>query len=108
MQAAPHFSALIRFLPADQGGLSTPAPTGFQPAIRFERISGSSPAEIMYEDEVEQAYAGDRLNARLILVHTDPFMGRLYAGLSFQFFEGGRLIGTGMVLEVFNAELLAS
>lgn len=106
MTPQPHFLALLTYLTTEQGGRKTPAATGYRPQIQFPFHSGQFPGSQNFID-TENAFPGETLNAEITLPETDYFKGRIYAGLDFEFYENGVLIGTGVIKKLLHPDLKA-
>jgi translation elongation factor EF-Tu-like GTPase len=101
----PDLIARITYLTIAQGGRRTPAGTGHRPHTRFEGRNDIIPVEQVFADEKELILPGDSSDAELTLVNKEKFLKSLYAGQTFEFFDGDRLIGTGTILKVLNKDL---
>jgi translation elongation factor EF-Tu-like GTPase len=53
------------------------------------------------------ACPGDTITAEISMLSTDIFNNKLKEGLTFEFREGDRIIGTGKILTILNKELIA-
>ncbi|TND02866.1 MAG: hypothetical protein FD123_4013 [Bacteroidetes bacterium] len=90
----PGYTALVTFLPGSAGGRRSPVSSGY--AAQFE-VEGQKriPAMQTFEDEL-LVYPGDTVPAQITLL-ADVNPGIFYEGLSFRFFEGEKLAGTGVI-----------
>lgn len=50
-------------------------------------------------------YPGETVEAEITIVAVDYFQHMLYEGLSFEFYEGLHLIGTGTITKILNEKL---
>lgn len=94
-----HFTALLTFVSSKDGGLSTPASSGYRPFLKFpfeQRLFTG----IQKFSGTDLVFPGDTVNAEITLPDNNSFKGKLYEGLDFEFFEGDRLIGYGVVTDI--------
>lgn len=103
MKLKPNFIALLTFLPAQEGGRTTPVSSGYRPALRFPFALGQFTA-IQDFMEVELVYPGDSLKAMVTLLDQDYFADKIYQGLDFDFFEGEMEIGHGVITKILTPE----
>lgn len=96
MKTVPHFTALLTFVPAETGGLSTPASSGYRPAIKFT-FAKSPVTGIQKFIGTDLVFPGDTVTAEITLTDPASFAGKIYEGLDFEFFEVDRLVGYGIV-----------
>lgn len=99
MKSVSHFTALLTFVSSNDGGLATPASSGYRPFLKF-------PFEQRFFTGIQKfsgtdlVFPGDTVNAEITLPDLSGLIGKLYEGLDFEFFEGDRLIGYGVVTGV--------
>jgi translation elongation factor EF-Tu-like GTPase len=105
MSIQPHFIAQLKYLSPEEGGRITNAHSGYRPTIKFPFYFGmfSGIQNFIGSDFVSP---GQTINAEITLLNTEYFIGKLYEGLNFDFFEGARLIGHGIILELIHPELI--
>lgn len=95
----PDFKALLTFLRADEGGRRSPTSSGYSAYIDVEGKKRIAAVQT-FEDDEQLVYPGDTTTAFLTLLTEAP--PRLfYVGLSFRFFEGEKLVGSGVITELF-------
>lgn len=104
MDPNPHFLALLTYLTSDEGGRTIPALSGYGPAIKFPFDTGLYTGAQKFID-TELAFPGDVLNAEITMLNREYFKGKLYEGLDFDFFEGQKRIGHGIIKKMFEPEL---
>lgn len=104
MEPNPHFLALLTYLPAEEGGRTIPALSGYRPALKFPFETGLFTGAQKFVD-TELAFPGDVINAEITMLNAAHFKGKLYEGLDFDFFEGEKLIGHGIIKKILDAEL---
>lgn len=102
--ANPDFIARITYFSIEQGGRRTPAVTGSRPQTRFEGRNEITPAEQVFADK-DHILPGESAEAAVTIIIKDRFLKSLYAGQTFEFLEGDRIIGTGTILKLLNREL---
>jgi len=105
MDLQPLFLALLTFKNTEDGGMKTPALSGYRPGIKFS-FQTDAVISIQKFTDTELAFPGDVMNAEITLLDTSYFKGKIYEGLDFDFFEGQNLIGHGMIKKILNPELL--
>lgn len=103
MKIKPQFIALLQYIPEKDGGRKTPAMSGYRPTIKFPFYHGQF-SGVQNFIGVENVFPGDTVKAEITLLSTEYFVGKLYEGLDFDFFEGGILIGHGVVTKVLDAD----
>lgn len=101
----PDFIARITYFTIAQGGRRTPAGTGHRPHTRFEGRTDLGPVEQVFAGEKELVLPGESTEAEMTLVSKERYLRSLYAGQTFEFFDGDRMIGTGTILKVLNKDL---
>ena len=105
MATDPDFIARLTYLAIEQGGRRTPAGTGHRPHTRFDGANDLVTIEQVFAEEKEFILPGESLEAEMTVIAKERFTGKLYAGLTFEFFDGDKLIGSGTVLKVLNPKL---
>jgi len=101
---APDFIATLRYYTTEEGGRRTPANSGYRPQIKFDFEEMQTSGQQVFIDK-EVVYPGDTVKAEITMGSPSIFKGRLLEGMAFEFREGARVIGTGMVIEILNGEL---
>lgn len=103
MTSNPHFVALLTYISEQKGGMTTPASSGYRPAIKFpfEQDSFTGIQDFIGTDLV---FAGDVVSAEITLLSTEYFIEKIYEGLDFEFYERNILIGTGVITKILNSE----
>jgi len=98
------FLATVTFLTIQQGGRSRPVYSGYRPLIKFRgKFELTSGQQVFIG--ADHVNPGETAEAEITILWIEPFRNYLYPGLTFQFNEGSVLIGTGMIIKVFNKEL---
>jgi elongation factor Tu len=100
----PHFIAILKYRTTEEGGRTTPARSGYRPQLKFsfEEIQTSGQQVFIGKDTVRP---GESVEAEITMVSPHIFKGRLSCGMVFEFREGDRVMGTGQIIELLNAEL---
>jgi translation elongation factor EF-Tu-like GTPase len=93
--------AEITFVPADQGGRSTPAFSGYRPQFYYDDHDWDADQE--YPD-VESVLPGQTVRALLRFASPDAHVGRVHPGMEFQVREGARIVARGRVTKILHLE----
>ncbi|KAB2915330.1 hypothetical protein QQ054_23175 [Oscillatoria amoena NRMC-F 0135] len=104
-ETSPDFIASINYLTADKGGLKTPLSSGFRCRIAFDYIDKQGICEQVFEHQ-EWIFPGDTVEATVKLSDTDLFANKLGAGTSFELQLNENTVGTGVILQLLNDELV--
>lgn len=102
----PDFNAQLTYLTEAEGGRNTPLGNGHRTRIVFQHLSDEGIAEHQFEAQ-DLVFPGDVLEAQLSLVVNDDFQSALQRGDDFDFFEGDRKIGSGVITSILNSDLEA-
>ncbi|UMY64746.1 MULTISPECIES: hypothetical protein [unclassified Flavobacterium] len=95
----PRFSALLQFLPEREVGGQSPISSGHRVGVSFPFSNLVWNAHLDFGD-VENVYPGDSVSADMTLPDGAAIAGQLYVGLDFDFTQGDRVIGTGVVRKI--------
>jgi len=99
------FIALLTYLTAEQGGRKTPVfNSGFRPQIKFNFSEMQTSGQQKFLDK-ETVFPGDTVEAEIELLSPDIFEKQLMEGMTFDFREGSKIIGTGEIKRIVNARL---
>ena len=90
----PDCRALITFLRAEDGGRRSPVASGYSALFDFDNDK-RIPVLQTFDDE-NPVYPGDTVPAALTLLDQLP-PETLYGGLAFEFYEGSKKVGTGII-----------
>lgn len=101
------FIAELKYRTTDEGGRLTPAFSKYRPQVKFDFEEMQTSGEQTFLNK-EQVFPGDSVIAKIRILGVEFFKNRLEPGMSFEFREGSRIIGTGKILEVLNEELIKS
>ncbi|MBE9603224.1 hypothetical protein IM797_28235, partial [Pedobacter sp. MC2016-24] len=104
MKSAVDFIASLQYKTMEEGGRKTPAKSGYRPTVVFPFSEMQTSGEQTF---INRAFVmpGDSVDAEIRILAVDHFSGCLYEGLTFDFKEGDRLIGTGVIKQVINDKL---
>lgn len=100
----PHandFVAELTFPPATNGGPNTAHHSGYRPQLMFDFSPHQTSGRQIYLKKYT-ALPGESVTAMIKMASPNLFYGMLRAGQAFQFLEGDTLIGSGVVIEIFN------
>jgi translation elongation factor EF-Tu-like GTPase len=101
----PDFIATLYYKTSEEGGRNTPAQSGYRPTVKFpfdEMFTGS----IQNFLDKESVKPGEVVEAQITIIATPYFKGKLSEGIDFVFTEGLTIIGTGVIKEILNKDLL--
>lgn len=101
------FIAKLQYRTTEEGGRSTPAFSKYRPQVKFDFEEMQTSGEQTFLNK-EQVFPGESVTAKIRILGVELFKHRLEPEMNFEFREGSRIIGTGEILEILNAELIAS
>ena len=105
MNSQPDFIAELQYRTTEEGGRKTPVFTGYRPQVKFA-FSEMQTSGIQTFIDKETVYPGDKVIAEIIVLSTSFFEGSVEVGTSFEFREGSRVIGNGVIIEIRNPLLI--
>ena len=100
------FIAELKYLTTEDGGRKTPVfSTGYRPQIKFDfdEMQTSGQQTFINKDSV---YPGDTVEAGIKIISVEHFENTLTEGMTFDFREGSRIIGTGKIIDILNDRLI--
>ena len=99
------FIAELKYLTTEEGGRQTPAFSGYRSQVKFDfdEMQTSGQQTFLNKDTV---YPGDAVQAAIRIVAVEHFAHTLTVGMTFEFREGSRLIGTGKITDILNERLI--
>ena len=100
------FIADLKYLTTEEGGRKTPVfSTGYRPQIKFDfdEMQTSGQQTFLNKDTV---YPGDTVEAAIRIISVEHFENTLTEGMTFEFREGSRVIGTGKIIDILNDRLI--
>lgn len=98
------FIAILHYLPTEKGGRSTLALSGYRPQVKFPFSDQQTSGQQHFLNK-EKVHPGETVTAAIRIISVEYFAGKLFKGLTFEFLEGSRLIGTGTITEIINEQL---
>ncbi len=99
------FIAELKYLTTEEGGRKTPVfSSGYRPQIKFDFDEMQTSGQQTFLNK-ETVYPGDAIEAAIKIISVDHFAHCLTEGMAFEFREGSRLIGTGIISSVLNDNL---
>lgn len=104
MKNETDFVATLQYKTMEDGGRKTPAKSGYRPTIKFPFSEMQTSGQQTFIDR-EFVMPGEYVGAEIKLTGVEHFAGSLYEGLTFDFREGDRIIGTGVITKVVNEQL---
>ncbi|HRX93420.1 MAG TPA: hypothetical protein P5158_04855 [Chitinophagaceae bacterium] len=99
------FIADLKYLTNEEGGRKTPVfSTGYRPQIKFDfdEMQTSGQQTFLNKDTV---YPGDTVAAAIRIISVEHFASTLTEGMTFEFREGSKIIGTGIITSILNNSL---
>lgn len=99
------FIAELTFLENKEGGRKGFAKSGYRPQIQFENYPEYSTSGQQTYIGKDLVYTGETIKTNIGIVSTDYFSKRLFENMKFDFFEGSRKIGSGVILKIENLNL---
>ncbi|HVV56378.1 MAG TPA: hypothetical protein VHC47_13680 [Mucilaginibacter sp.] len=102
----PDFVAELKYLRTEEGGRSTPARSGYRPQVKFAFSEMQTSGQQTFLDK-KVAYPGDTVNAEISILSPQSFANMLNPGMTFEFREGHKIIGTGKIISILNESLAA-
>jgi translation elongation factor EF-Tu-like GTPase len=100
----PDFIATVSYFSTEKGGLKVPATSGYRPQIKFEFIERQTAGEQIFIDE-DMVFPGDTVKAHIRLLAPEFFTNALTEGTSFDFSQGEKIIGSGIINRIINPDL---
>jgi hypothetical protein len=99
------FIADLKYLTREEGGRQTPAFSGYRPQVKFDfdEMQTSGQQTFLNKDIV---HPGDTVEAAIRILSVEHFENRLTEGMTFEFREGSRVIGTGKIMSILNDRLM--
>ena len=99
------FIADLKYLTTDEGGRQTPAFSGYRPQIKFDFDEMQTSGQQTFLNK-DTAYPGDTFEAAIRIISVEHFENTLTEGMTFEFREGSRIIGTGKIIAILNDKLI--
>jgi elongation factor Tu len=99
------FTATVRFKTTQGGGRKTPVSTGYWPQIKFHFTEKQSGARHTFIDK-DLVHPGDVVKASIKTLSPHFFEHSLKEGTEFEIREGHMVVGTGVIENILNLNLL--
>jgi translation elongation factor EF-Tu-like GTPase len=100
MQKKPYFKAVVTYYSSDKGGLINPISSGFRVNLKFP-FDTQTYIGIQTFAETELIFPGDSLSVDFTLVN-ELFLEKLYKGIDFEISDNSKIIGTGIVSNIYS------
>jgi len=97
----PRFSALLQFLPEQEVGGQSPISSAHRVGVSFP-FSNVVWNAILDFGDVENVFPGDSITAEMTLPDGAEVAAQLYVGLDFDFMQGDRVMGRGVVRKIMT------
>lgn len=98
------FIAELHYLTHEQGGRQTPANSGYRPQVKFPFATMQTSGQQTFIGK-DTVYPGETINAKIKIHAVEYFAHALYENLEFEFREGPRVIGHGIIKQIINDKL---
>ncbi len=98
------FIATLTYKTTEQGGRKTAAKTGYRPQVKFDFDEMQTSGQQTFIDR-EFVFPGDTIEAEIKILSVDYFTNKLTERMNFEFREGAKLIGTGIIKHIINDKL---
>ncbi len=98
------FIATLTYKTTEQGGRATAAKTGYRSQVKFDFNEMQTSGQQTFIDR-ELVFPGDIVEAEIKILSVDHFANRLTEKMQFEFREGERVIGTGIIKRIINDKL---
>ncbi|HAB53406.1 MAG TPA: hypothetical protein DCE80_14745 [Ignavibacteriales bacterium] len=98
------FIAILTYKSTEHGGRKTPAHSGYRPQVKFDFDEMQTSGQQTFIDK-DVVYPGDTVEASIKILSVDHFTNSLTEGMDFEFREGNKIIGTGMIKKILNDKL---
>jgi translation elongation factor EF-Tu-like GTPase len=106
MSTSDDFIAELHYRATEENGRTIPVVSGYRPGIQFPFSSMQTSGRQNFVG-TDIVYPGETVKAMIKIISIEYFAGKLEKGMSFEFKEGTKVIGTGIILEILNPELQA-
>jgi translation elongation factor EF-Tu-like GTPase len=106
MPSGDDFIAIIRFKTTQEGGRNGPASAGYWPQLKFHFTEKQSGGRHTFIDK-ELVHPGETVNASIKILSPHFFEHSLKEGVEFEIREGTAIVGTGVIANILNPNLLS-
>lgn len=107
MEKRRHFKASVTYLGTEDGGIATPVSSGFRAFIRFPYDNRDFIASQTFL-ESEIIFAGDTTTADFFLPEGQEILEKLYTGLDFDILLNLKMVGSGVITEVYPINTISN
>jgi len=104
MSRSADFIAELEYLTTEEGGRVTPVHSGCRPQLKFAFAEMQTSGRQIFVGR-DLVYPGEKVLAEITIIAVPFFAGKLYSGLQFEFREGARIIGSGIITDILNKDL---
>lgn len=98
------FIAELHYLTPEQGGRQTPVASGYRPQVKFDFTDMQTSGQQTFIGK-EIVNPGETVDAKIKIHAVDYFAHTLTENLKFEFREGSRTIGHGIIKQIINDKL---
>jgi hypothetical protein len=98
------FLSHLKYFGTSEGGRKTPAFSKYRPQIKFGFDDMQTSGEQTFINKTV-VNPGEEVEAAIRMIAVDHFQNRLLEGMAFEFREGPRVIGTGVIVQLLNEKL---
>ena len=99
------FIADLKYLTTEEGGRKTPVfSSSYRPQIKFDFDEMQTSGQQTFLNK-KTVYPGDTVEAAIRILSVEHFANTLTEGMTFEFREGSRVIGTGKIIDILNDKL---
>jgi len=99
------FMAKIDYISTNNGGRKSFAVSGYRPQIKFPFSEMMTTGEQSFIGQ-ESVEPGQTVNANIKLLSPDFYKNKLEVGMSFKVVEGKQIVANGILIKIFNEDLL--
>ncbi len=101
------FTATLIYYTTEQGGRKTFAQTGYRPQLKFSFATNQT-SGMQHFIGKEIVSPGDTVDAEITMLSPHLFYNCLTVGTQFEFREGDKIIGTGIITAILNTNILGA
>jgi translation elongation factor EF-Tu-like GTPase len=100
----PQFIAHLKYKATKEGGRKGYAFSGIRPDVLFKGKARTCGMQT-FLGGIDKVEPGGEVDAEIVVICAAQFKNHLYPGLEFEFSEGAKVTGTGVVIRVLDSEL---
>jgi hypothetical protein len=99
------FIADVKYLTTGEGGRKTPVYSSrYRPQVKFDFDEMQTSGQQTFLNK-EIVYPGDTVEAAIRILSVEHFANSLTVGMTFEFREGSKVVGTGKIAVILNNKL---